>query len=71
MKILMILYIKKRKVDNENITKSDFDVSARKYIDWIDSIEGILDEKPSNNDQTNERQNIIQVKLKNLFLFLS
>lgn len=53
---------KKRKLDNENTIKADFDVSARKYIDWIDSIERILDEKPSNID---ERQHIIQVNLKN------
>jgi predicted nucleic acid-binding Zn-ribbon protein len=35
---------KKRKLDNINMIKSEFDVSARKYIDWIDNIERILDE---------------------------
>ncbi|CAF3670938.1 unnamed protein product [Adineta steineri] len=53
--------------ENENIAKLDFDVSARKYIDWIDSIERILDEKPLNQVQIDERQNIIQeVKTKYL-----
>lgn len=49
---------KKEKTDNENTAKLEFDVSARKYVDWIDSIERILSEKPSNTD---ERKNIIQV----------
>ena len=49
---------KKEKTDNENTVKLEFDVSARKYVDWIDSIERILSEKPSN---TEERKNIIQV----------
>jgi hypothetical protein len=53
--------IKKRKIDNDNTLKHDFDLSARKYVDWIDSIERILDEKQPNNLQTNERQEIIQV----------
>ncbi len=60
---------KKRKIDNENTTKSEFDASARKYIDWIDNIERILDEKPSNQLQTNERQNIIQVNFNKLIFF--
>ncbi|UJR26821.1 hypothetical protein I4U23_008134, partial [Adineta vaga] len=47
----------KQKTDNENIAKLEFDVSARKYIDWIDSIERILSEKVSNSA---EQQNIIQ-----------
>ncbi|CAF4193179.1 unnamed protein product [Rotaria sp. Silwood2] len=53
---------KKQKINKENTMKSDFDLSARKYIDWIDNIERILDEKPSNQLQLNEREHIIQVK---------
>ncbi|CAF1601383.1 unnamed protein product [Adineta ricciae] len=48
---------KKEKTNDENTVKLEFDVSARKYVDWIDSIERILSEKPSN---TEERKNIIQ-----------
>ena len=47
---------KKQKTESENTAKLEFDVSARKYIDWIDSIERILSGKPS----TGEQQNIIQ-----------
>ncbi|CAF3430971.1 unnamed protein product [Rotaria sp. Silwood1] len=58
---------KKRKINRENTMKSDFDLSARKYIDWIDNIERILAEKPSKQLQSNERELIIQeVKTKYL-----
>ncbi len=54
---------KKQKIDNENSIKLEFDVSARKYIDWIDNIERILDEKPSNQLEFHQRKDIIQVNL--------
>jgi len=40
--------------------KSDFDLSARKYLDWIDSIERILNEKSSQNVVVKDRQEIIE-----------
>lgn len=40
--------------------KSDFDLSARKYLDWIDSIERILNEKSSLNVSLKDRQEIIE-----------
>lgn len=49
------------------VIKSEFDLSARKYLDWIDSIERILDEKSSSNVSTQERQEIIQVLFEKLF----
>jgi hypothetical protein len=52
--------IKKRKIDNDNTLKHNFDLSARKFIDWMDSIERILDNKQSNNLKTTDRQEIIQ-----------
>ncbi len=61
---------KKQKTSNENTVKSDFDVSARKYIDWIDNIERILDEKPASQLQPNERDDIIQVNNQN-FVFIN
>jgi len=54
---------KKQKIDIENTIKSDFDISARKYIDWIDNIERILDEKPSSQLESHKRQDIIQVNI--------
>ena len=42
--------------------KSDFDLSARKYLDWIDSIERILNEKSSQNVVVKDRQEIIEVR---------
>ncbi|CAF3539694.1 unnamed protein product [Rotaria sordida] len=58
---------KKQKINYENTLKSDFDLSARKYIDWIDNIERILDEKSVNQLQLHEREHIIQeVKTKYL-----
>lgn len=41
--------------------KSDFDISARKYIDWIDSIERILDGKLTNSSEFQKRQDILRV----------
>jgi len=41
--------------------KTKFDLSARKFIDWMDSIERILDDKQANALQTNERQEVVQV----------
>lgn len=58
---------KKRKVQTENNLKGEFDLSARKYLDWIDNIERILDEKPSQSSESSKRQEIIQV---NIILFL-
>lgn len=55
--------VKKRKVDSENNLKGEFDLSARKYIDWIDSIERILSEKPGNELDPPRRQEIIQVNI--------
>jgi hypothetical protein len=52
------LVAKKPKIDHVNTSKSDFDLSARKYIDWIDNIERILEEKSSDSHQ---RRDIIQV----------
>lgn len=43
-------------------TRYDFDASARKFIDWMDSIERILDDKQSNRIPAVERQEIIQVR---------
>ena len=54
---------KKQKLDNENILKSEFDLSARKYIDWIDNIERILDEKPTSQVEFHKRQDIIRVDI--------
>jgi hypothetical protein len=62
---------KKQKLSHENTVKIEFDESARKYIDWIDNIERILVEKPSSQLQPDERDEIIQVNIQNLFyLFL-
>lgn len=55
--------VKKRKTDNENNLKGEFDLSARKYLDWIDSIERILDEKPGNEIEPSRRKEIIQVNI--------
>ena len=52
--------VNKRQLDLDITFKQDFDLSARKYIDWIDSIERILDDKQSSNLRINERQEIIQ-----------
>lgn len=49
---------KKQKTSSDNTARLEFDVSARKYFDWIDSIERILSVKPS----TDERRTIIQVQ---------
>ena len=53
--------IKKRKIDGDNTLKYTFDLSARKFIDWMDSIERILDEKQPTNLKITDRQEIIQV----------
>jgi hypothetical protein len=59
--------IKKRKIDNDNTLKYSFDLSARKFLDWIDIIEKILADKQGNNSKANERQETIQeIKLKYL-----
>lgn len=59
--------IKKRKIDNDNTLKYSFDLSARKFLDWIDIIEKILADKQGNNSKPNERQETIQeIKLKYL-----
>lgn len=42
--------------------KSDFDLSARKYLDWIDSIERILNEKSAQHVSIKDRREIIEVK---------
>ncbi|CAM2708186.1 unnamed protein product [Rotaria socialis] len=58
---------KKTRKHSENALKSDFDLSARKYIDWIENIERILKEKLLNPLKPNEREEIIQeVKTKYL-----
>jgi hypothetical protein len=54
---------KKQKIETENTLKSEFDISARKYIDWIDNIERILDEKTFSQAESHKRQDIIQVKI--------
>ena len=54
---------KKRKVETENNHKGEFDLSARKYLDWIDNIERILDEKPSQSSESSKRQEILQVNI--------
>jgi hypothetical protein len=48
--------------------KSEFDISARKYIDWIDNIERILDEKTLSQADSHKRQDIIQVKIGCVFV---
>lgn len=53
--------VEKRKVSNDNTLKQDFDLSARKFIDWIDSIERILDDRQSYNLNPNDLQQIVQV----------
>lgn len=53
--------IKKRKIDGDNTLKHNFDLSARKFIDWMDSIERILDDKQSTQLKITDRQEIIQV----------
>ena len=53
--------IKKRKIDGDNTLKHNFDLSARKFIDWMDSIERILDDKQSTHLKITDRQEIIQV----------
>jgi len=55
---------KKQKLENLNSIKVDFDLSARKYLDWIDNIERILEEKPANPTELHQRQDIIQVQSK-------
>ncbi|CAF1230460.1 unnamed protein product [Rotaria magnacalcarata] len=58
---------KKTRKHSENTLKSDFDLSARKYIDWIENIERILNEKHLNPLKPSERKEIIQeVKTKYL-----
>lgn len=58
--------IKKRKIDVENTLQYDFDLSARKFIDWMDSIERILDDKQATSLKITDRQEIIQVEKQNL-----
>jgi hypothetical protein len=53
--------ISQRNLVNESTSKHEFDLSARKFIDWMDSIERILDSKQSNQFTANERQEIVQV----------
>ncbi|CAF3672349.1 unnamed protein product [Rotaria sordida] len=56
-----------RKIPSDNASKQDFDLSARKFIDWIDSIEKILDDRQLNNLNRNDVQEIVQeVKTKYL-----
>ncbi len=55
--------IKQRKLGNDNTFRHDFDLSARKFIDWIDSIERILADKETNSLKSSERQDIIQVNI--------
>ncbi|CAF4861262.1 unnamed protein product, partial [Rotaria sp. Silwood1] len=59
--------VEQRKIPNDNTLKQDFDLSARKFIDWIDSIEKILDDRQLNNLNRNDVQEIVQeVKTKYL-----
>ncbi|CAF3569697.1 unnamed protein product [Adineta steineri] len=59
--------IKKRKIDIENSLKHEFDLSARKFLDWIDSIERILAAKETNNLKANERKEIVK-EVKNKYI---
>ena len=52
--------VNKRQLDQDITVQQDFELSARKYIDWIDSIERILDDKQSSNLRISERHDIIQ-----------
>ena len=54
--------IKQRAIHIDNTAKQDFDISAGKFIDWINSIERILSDRYSYNLNPNEIQNIVQVK---------
>jgi hypothetical protein len=54
--------IKKRKIDNDNTLKYNFDSAARKFIDWMEIIERILSDKQPTNLKPNERQETVQVK---------
>ncbi|CAF2636063.1 unnamed protein product [Rotaria sp. Silwood2] len=59
--------VEQRKIPNDNTLKQDFDLSARKFIDWIDSIEKILDDRQLNSINRNDVQEIVQeVKTKYL-----
>lgn len=54
-----------RPVTYDTTSKQDFDSSARNFLDWIDSIERILDEKQSNEFDLIKRHEIVQeAKLK-------
>ena len=53
----------KRRLETESSNKSEFDQSARKYLDWIDNIERILDDKSADQVQPSERRAIIEVEL--------
>ena len=53
----------KKRLEGESSVKAEFDQSARKYLDWIDNIERILDDKSADQAQPNERREIIQVGL--------
>ena len=52
--------IKKRRLDSENTLQQNFKNSAGKFIDWMDSIERILDSKHSSTLNITDRQEIIQ-----------
>ncbi len=52
--------VKKRRISSGNSLQHNFDLAARKFIDWMDSIERILDSKQSTNLKTTDRQEIIQ-----------
>ncbi|CAF4713851.1 unnamed protein product, partial [Rotaria socialis] len=59
--------VEQRKIPHDNSLRQEFDLSARKFIDWMDSIEKILDDKQLNNLNRNDVQDIVQeVKTKYL-----
>ncbi|CAF1587705.1 unnamed protein product [Rotaria magnacalcarata] len=59
--------VEQRKIPHDNSLRQEFDLSARKFIDWMDSIEKIIDEKQLNNQSRNDVQDTVQeVKTKYL-----
>ncbi|CAF5148791.1 unnamed protein product, partial [Rotaria magnacalcarata] len=46
--------VEQRKIPHDNSLRQEFDLSARKFIDWMDSIEKIIDEKQLNNQSRND-----------------
>ena len=54
--------IKKRKIESSNSLRHEYEISARKFIDWIDKIEKILTNRETESSKAIERQEIVKVK---------